>query len=48
VIAFLYFGTVKTGQTLAQNGTLDPMVGAWMGNALFFLSGIIILLRARK
>lgn len=48
VIAFLYFGTVKTGQTLAQSGALSPSVGAWMGNTIFFLAGFFILLRARK
>ena len=48
VIAFLYFGTVKTGQTLAQNGTIEPMVGAWMGNTIFFAAGLWVLFRARK
>lgn len=48
VIAFLYFGTVKMGQTLAQNGTLNPMVGAWMGNTIFFIAGLFVLVRARK
>jgi lipopolysaccharide export system permease protein len=48
VIAFLYFGTVKTGQTLAQSGTLSPLAGAWMGNAIFFAAGLFVLLRARK
>lgn len=48
VIAFLYFGTVKTGQTLAQNGTFEPMFGAWMGNAIFLVAGIFVLIRARK
>lgn len=48
VIAFLYFGTVKMGQTLAQNGTLAPIVGAWMGNTIFFVAGLFVLVRARK
>ena len=47
VIAFLYFGTVKTGQTLGQNGALHPLLGAWMGNIIFFISGVIVLVRAR-
>ncbi len=48
VIAFLYFGTVKTGQTLAQSGSLSPLLGAWMGNTIFFVAGLFVLLRARK
>ncbi|MEK7729925.1 MAG: LptF/LptG family permease [candidate division KSB1 bacterium] len=48
VIAFLYFGTVKTGQTLAQSGSLAPLVGAWMGNTIFFVAGLFVLFRARK
>lgn len=47
VIAFLYFGTIKTGQTLGQNGTIDPMIGAWLGNAIFFVAGLWTLSRAR-
>ncbi len=47
VIAFLYFGTVKTGQTLGQSGALPPLFGAWMGNILFLIGGIIVLWRAR-
>jgi len=48
VIAFLYFGTVKTGQTLAQNGTIEPLLGAWMGDTIFFVAGLFVLIRARK
>ena len=47
VITFLYFGTVKTGQTLGQNNTIHPLLGAWLGNLLFFVSGVVVLFRAR-
>ncbi len=45
---FFYFGAVKIGQTLGQTGTLEPMFAAWMGNIIFFIAGIIILIRAPK
>jgi len=48
VIAFLYFGTVKTGQSLGQNGSIDPMVGAWLGDVIFLVAGVLVLIRARK
>lgn len=48
VLAFLYFGTVKTGQTLSQNGLLPPLLGAWLGNIIFLMGGVIVLARARK
>jgi lipopolysaccharide export system permease protein len=48
VVAFLYFGTVKIGQTFSHNGMLPPVVGAWLGNGIFLIAGIIVLVRARK
>ncbi|MGH7491537.1 MAG: LPS export ABC transporter permease LptG [bacterium] len=48
VIAFLYFGTVKTGQTLSQSGLLSPLLGAWLGNIIFLMGGVVVLVRARK
>ncbi len=48
VLAFLFFGTIKTGQTLSQSGILPPLLGAWMGNIIFLIGGVIVLVRARK
>jgi lipopolysaccharide export system permease protein len=47
VICFLYFGTVKTSQSMGQNGTLDPLLAAWLGNFIFLAAGLVILLKAR-
>ncbi|MCG3153809.1 MAG: hypothetical protein DKINENOH_00399 [bacterium] len=47
VITFLYFGMVKTGQSLGQNGTIPPLLGAWLGNGMFLLGGIFVLWRAK-
>lgn len=48
VICFLYFGTVKTSQSMGQNGTLDPLLAAWLGNLIFLAAGAVILVKARK
>lgn len=48
VIIFLYFGMIKIGQTMGHNGSLAPLVGAWMGNGLAGLVGSINLLLVRK
>lgn len=48
VVCFLYFGAVKTSQSMGQNGTLNPLLAAWLGNMIFLIAGTIILMRARK
>jgi lipopolysaccharide export system permease protein len=48
VICFLYFGTVKTAQSMGQNGTLEPLLAAWLGNLTFLVAGAVILVKARK
>jgi lipopolysaccharide export system permease protein len=48
VVCFLYFGTVKTSQSMGQNGTLDPLLAAWLGNLIFLAAGAVILVKARK
>jgi lipopolysaccharide export system permease protein len=48
VVCFLYFGAVKTSQSMGQNGTLDPLLAAWLGNIIFLAAGLAILVKARK
>ena len=48
IICFLYFGTVKTGQSMGQSGTLHPVIAAWAANLIFLVSGLAILLKVRK
>ncbi len=48
LFCFLFFGTIKMGQTLSQTGYLHPFLGAWMGNGIFFISGLTLLGRAPK
>jgi lipopolysaccharide export system permease protein len=48
VICFFYFGTVKTAQSLGQSGTLNPLLAAWLANAVFLMAGLLVLVKARK
>lgn len=34
-IGFAYFALIRTGQTLGYNGTLPPLLAAWLGNLVF-------------
>ena len=47
-IAFFYFGAVKIGQSFGQNNTIDPLLAAWLGNIVFFISGIGILIKTKS
>ena len=47
-VVFFYFGLVKMGQTLGQNGNLPPLLGAWLGNCVMFTGSIVNLLKTRK
>ena len=47
-ICFTYFGIVKTAQTMGHAGHLSPMIAAWIGNIVFAIAGIIVLLKVPK
>lgn len=45
-VCFLYFGIIKVGQTLGHNEALPPLLAAWMGNILFGLGAVYILIHS--
>lgn len=47
-ICFFYFGIIKIGQSLGHNGTLPPLFAAWMGNMLFGIGAIYILVKSSR
>lgn len=47
-ICFAYFGLVKIGQTMGEKGELNPFVGAWIGNFIMGLGGVMNLIKIRK
>lgn len=47
-ISFTYYGILRIGQALGHSGVIQPLLGAWMGNIVFFAVGGVLLYRANK
>ncbi|HET9940727.1 MAG TPA: LptF/LptG family permease, partial [Candidatus Eisenbacteria bacterium] len=47
-ISFVYYAFIRTGQSLGHNGTLPPMLAAWLGNLFFGVVALELLRRARR
>jgi lipopolysaccharide export system permease protein len=48
VICFLFFGIVKLGETLGHNSAMNPLIAAWMGNAIAGVLGTLNVAQVRK
>ncbi|OGB60997.1 MAG: hypothetical protein A2Y94_00485 [Caldithrix sp. RBG_13_44_9] len=48
LISFIYFLFLRTGQVLGHKGDLEPWLAAWIGNIVFGVGAVIVLLRERK
>ncbi|GAB4171893.1 MAG: LPS export ABC transporter permease LptG [Calditrichia bacterium] len=48
VVSFIYFVFLRIGQVLGHRGTLDPLIAAWIGNFIFILVGLILIIKVRK
>jgi lipopolysaccharide export system permease protein len=47
-LTFVYYGFIRVGQTLGEQGVVPPVVGAWLGNIFFAACGIYLILREEK
>lgn len=47
-IIFAYYAFIKFGQSLGYKEVLDPLLSAWIGNVIFAIGGIILLISVRK
>lgn len=47
-VIFGYYAFIKFGQSMGFNGQLTPIFSAWIGNIIFFIGGITLLIKARK
>ena len=45
---FIYFGLIKTGQSLGHNGALPPLLAAWIGNIFFSITALFILVKSNQ
>ena len=43
VISFGYYGMLAMGLAFGKSGKLNPIVAAWLANAVFLLLGILAL-----
>lgn len=46
-ISLIYMGFIQFGKVLAQR-LVDPLIGAWLGNAVFLLVGVVLWVRMRR
>jgi len=47
-VIFAYYAFIKFGQSLGYKEVLDPFISAWIGNVIFAIGGIILLISVRK
>ena len=47
-VIFIYYVFIKLGMSIGYSGIASPVAAAWMGNILFFIGGISLLIFVRK
>ena len=47
-VIFGYYAFIKFGQSMGFKGQINPILSAWIGNIIFFIGGITLLIKARK
>ena len=48
MISFTYYGILRIGQALGHSGVIQPFLGAWIGNLIFLVVGVVLLYRANR
>ena len=46
LLAFSYYVIIKIGVVLGQNGAIPPLLGAWFGNIIYGVLGMILFIRS--
>ena len=47
-VIFGYYAFIKFGQSMGFKGQLSPILSAWIGNIIFLIGGLTLLIKARK
>jgi len=47
-VIFIYYAFIKVGQVMGFKGMLPPLLSVWVGNIVFIISGIILLIKTPK
>jgi lipopolysaccharide export system permease protein len=48
LITFLYYVALRFGLVMGENGSLSPVLGAWLGNLIFAPLGFLLLWKAAR
>ncbi|MEJ2055260.1 MAG: LptF/LptG family permease [Calditrichaceae bacterium] len=48
LVSFIYFVIIRFGQVMGHQGDINPVLGAWFGNLIFFSLGLYGLFAVRK
>jgi lipopolysaccharide export system permease protein len=47
-LTFIYYGFIRIGQTLGEQGVMPAAISAWLGNIFFAACGIYLILREER
>lgn len=47
LVCFIYYFFVHTGRVLGHQGTLPPLLAAWLGNIIFIFAGLFSLVKSK-
>jgi lipopolysaccharide export system permease protein len=47
-ISFVYYFFIRMGQSFGYSAKLSPLFAAWSANILFFILGVVLLIKAKK
>ena len=47
LVIFLYYASIKTGQSLGYKGVLTPILSVWLPNLIFFITGLYLFKNTR-
>jgi lipopolysaccharide export system permease protein len=47
LVCFIYYFFVHTGRVLGHQGSLPPLLAAWLGNIIFIFAGFFTMVKAR-
>ncbi len=48
LVIFGYYAFIKFGQSMGYKALLEPLLAAWIGNVVFSIGGLILLVSVRK
>jgi lipopolysaccharide export system permease protein len=47
LVCFIYYFFVHTGRVMGHQGSLHPLLAAWVGNIIFIFAGVFAMIKAR-